>query len=211
MGDRLATIDIGRKLGAVPLLRRGELDPHVTQCGPSRGLPSHQVASWFINRRGPKIGAVPLFSGKGLGPNPAQCGLGRGLPPYQVASWSIQPFRHNRCGPRIGALRPFLGPGELGSHLAQCGLAEAYLHTKWHLDPFIRLATIYIGRKLGSGCSGPFLVWGARSSSNTLLLGPTPTSLQVASWSKQPFCDNRYGLKIGGWVPLGRGSCRVHM
>jgi len=32
MGDRFATIDMGRKLGAVPLLQVGELDPHVTQC-----------------------------------------------------------------------------------------------------------------------------------------------------------------------------------
>jgi len=44
MGDRLATIDMGRELGAVPLLG-GELGPHVTQCGLGRGLPSYQVAS----------------------------------------------------------------------------------------------------------------------------------------------------------------------
>jgi len=45
MGDRLATIDIhGRKLGAVPQLW-GKLDPHVTQCGLGRCLPSYQVAS----------------------------------------------------------------------------------------------------------------------------------------------------------------------
>jgi len=45
MGDRLATIDTGRKLGAgvVPLL--GELGPHLIQCGLGRGLPSYQVAS----------------------------------------------------------------------------------------------------------------------------------------------------------------------
>jgi len=43
MGDRVATIDMGRKLGAVlPLL--GELVPHVTQCGLGRGLPSYQMA-----------------------------------------------------------------------------------------------------------------------------------------------------------------------
>jgi len=28
--------------------------------------------------------------------------------------------------------------------------AEAYLHTKWHLSPFSRLATTDIGRKLGA-------------------------------------------------------------
>jgi len=30
-----------------------------------------------------------------------QCVLDRCLPPYQVASWSIQPFGHNRHGPKI--------------------------------------------------------------------------------------------------------------
>jgi len=44
MGDRLATIDISRKLGAMPLLA-GELGPHVTQCDLRRGLPSYQVES----------------------------------------------------------------------------------------------------------------------------------------------------------------------
>ena len=44
---------------------------------------------------------VPLFLGE-LGPHLTQCGLGRGLPPCQVASGSIQPFGHNRHGPKIG-------------------------------------------------------------------------------------------------------------
>jgi len=39
MGDRLATIDTGQKLGAVPLL--GELGPHLTQCGLGRGILIH--------------------------------------------------------------------------------------------------------------------------------------------------------------------------
>jgi len=36
-----------------------------------------------------------------------------------------------------------LGVGELGPHLTQCGRAEAYPHTKFHLDPSNRLATIH--------------------------------------------------------------------
>jgi len=45
MGDRLPTIDIGRKLGVVPLLfLGGELGPHLTQCGRGRGLPPCQVS-----------------------------------------------------------------------------------------------------------------------------------------------------------------------
>jgi len=33
--------------------------------------------------------------------------------------------------------------------------AEAYLRTKWHLDPCSRLVTIHVGRKVG-GCYAPF-------------------------------------------------------
>jgi len=54
--------------------------------------------------------------------------------------------------------------------------AEAYLHTKWHLSPFSRLATIDMGRKWGGG-SAPFFVTGAGSQSNTVLSGPRPTSV----------------------------------
>jgi len=46
MGDRLAIIDIGRKVGAaVPrFFLGGELGHHLTQCGLDRGLPPYQVA-----------------------------------------------------------------------------------------------------------------------------------------------------------------------
>ena len=58
----------------------------------------------------PKIGgAVPLFVGGGLGAHLTQCRLGKGLPPYHVASSSIQPFGHNRHGPKIGSFAPFVG------------------------------------------------------------------------------------------------------
>jgi len=40
--------------------------------------------------------------------------------------------------------------GELGPHLTQCGLGEAYLRTKWHLDPSSSLATTDNGRKLAA-------------------------------------------------------------
>jgi len=34
----------------------------------------------------------------------------------------MQPFGHNRHGPKIGGgLRPLFGEGELGPHLTQCG------------------------------------------------------------------------------------------
>jgi len=43
----------------------------------------------------------------------------------------MQPFGHNRHGPKIGAVHPFWG-GELGLYLTQSRLgrpAEVYLHT----------------------------------------------------------------------------------
>jgi len=49
MGDRLATIDMGRKWGGAAV--GGAVSPlghHITQCGLGRGLPLYQVASWSI-------------------------------------------------------------------------------------------------------------------------------------------------------------------
>ena len=50
--------------------------------------------------------AVPFLRGRG--PHLTQCGLGRGLLSCQVASSSIQPFGHDRHGPKIC---PFWGGG----------------------------------------------------------------------------------------------------
>jgi len=112
MGDRLDTIDTGRKLWAVPPLQGGgELGRHVTQCGLGRGLPSYQVEPWSTqrfghNRHRPKIGGCAPFWGE-LGPHLAQCGLGRGLPLYQAASWSMQLFGHSRHGAKNWGLCSF--------------------------------------------------------------------------------------------------------
>jgi len=101
MGDRLATIDMCRKLvGLCPLFGEGELGPYLTQCCLGRGLLSYQVASWSIelfcdNRYGLKIWGLCPFGGGGAmspsntmwpGPRPTAC---------QVSSWSVQPFGHN--------------------------------------------------------------------------------------------------------------------
>ena len=85
-----------------------------------------------------------------LGPHLTHCGVGWDLPVYQVASWPIQPFGHNtptlqtdhKPQTVFGADVPH-SMGELGLHLTQCLLAEAYLHTKSHLDPSNHLATIH--------------------------------------------------------------------
>ena len=50
MGDRLATIDIGRKWGTVPLsFGVGALGPHVTQCGLGRGLLAYLCTNWHLD------------------------------------------------------------------------------------------------------------------------------------------------------------------
>jgi len=42
------------------------------------------------------------------------------------------------------------GEGELVLHLTNVAWVEAYLSTKWHLDPSSRLGTMDMGRKLGA-------------------------------------------------------------
>jgi len=98
MSNRLATIGMGWKLGAVPFFR-GQLAPHLTQCRLHRGILPYQVASWSIqpfgyNRHGPKIGGCASL-GRGAKSHLTQCGQGRGQPQCQVSSWSIEPFGHN--------------------------------------------------------------------------------------------------------------------
>ena len=65
----------------------------------------------------------------------------------------------NRHGPKSGGgAAVLLFVGELGPHLTQCRMGEAYRRTKWHLDPSKPLATIHqryrqdrhsIGRSIG--------------------------------------------------------------
>jgi len=87
----LATIDMGRKLGAVPLLGEGGCwSPFKTTSPGSRptSVPSAILIHPAVlrhNRHGPKIGRAVPFLGK-LGPHLTQSRLGRDLPPYQVAS-----------------------------------------------------------------------------------------------------------------------------
>jgi len=57
-------------------------------------------------------------------------------------------------GQKQGAVMPpFVW--ELSPHLTRVARAEVYLHTKWHLDPSSRLATIH-GTKMGTAVP-PFL------------------------------------------------------
>ena len=99
----------GPKIGGLCPFRGGEAgSPSDTK---SPGLRPTSIPSGILmhpavcdNKNGPKIwgGLCPLFEGGELVLHLAQCGLGRGLLPYQAASSSIQPFGHNRHGPKIG-------------------------------------------------------------------------------------------------------------
>ena len=87
-----------------------------------------------------KNGGVPLFGGGEAGspsstmwPGPRPTAIPSG------ASWSMQPFGHNRHGPKIEGFVPFLGSGELGLHLAQYGLDRglpSYQVAFWSMQPF---------------------------------------------------------------------------
>ena len=103
------------------------------------------------NGHGPKRGggAVPLS--REMGPRLVQRGLSRCLLPYKAASSFIQPFGHNRHGPKIGWQWMCLFSGGSWVHIEHnVAWAKTYLHTKWHLDPSSRLATINMGRFLAN-------------------------------------------------------------
>jgi len=60
-------------------------------------------------------------------------------------SWHGWPFGHNRPGPKRADCAPFRsGAGSPSNTMAR---AEAYLRTKWHLNPCSRLSTTDMGRK----------------------------------------------------------------
>jgi len=89
MGDRLATINMGRKVGAVLLL--GELGPpsNTVSLGPRRtslrsGILIHP-AVWRQQTWAENGGTVPLW-GTGAGSHLTQCGQCRGLLPRHVLS-----------------------------------------------------------------------------------------------------------------------------
>jgi len=85
--------------------------------------------------------------------------------------------------------------------------AEAYLHTKWHLDACSRLATIEVGRKLGRGLCPLFGEGRVGSPSNTKSPGLRPSSIlsgiliHAAIWPQQIWAENWVGA-----VPLWGGG-----
>jgi len=114
----MATIDIGRKLGAVGRAPfKGELGLHLTQRRWDEAYlrtkchlePPSLLTTTDMGR---KLGALPPIQEGDPGPHLTQCRMGSGLPPYQVASGSIHSFGHNIYGPKIGGFAT-LGRGSL--------------------------------------------------------------------------------------------------
>jgi len=139
MGDRLATIDMGQKLGLCPFFLGVLHGPHVTQCGLVRGLPSYHANSYQVasiqpfghNKHGPKIGEGGCATWGGAGSASTSFTWPK--------NWGCAPFSWGRC---------------MVPMLHNVAWFEAYLRamlirTKWH--PYSRLATTNMGRKLGRG------------------------------------------------------------
>jgi len=92
-----------------------------------RALPSRQYGLWVkCGPTGMQVRAVSRklwglqcpFAWGGAGSPFNAMPPGLRLPPYQVVSWSIQPFGHNRHGPKSGEAY-FQSPKILGRHSPQ--------------------------------------------------------------------------------------------
>jgi len=130
--------------------------------------------------------AVPLSVGE-LGPT---CRLGRGLPPYQVVEWSIQPFRHNRHGPKsVGLLCPF-----------PWGRTRSPSNTMW---PGPRPTSV-LSRILVYPALWRQQIWAKKRR----VLCPFPWG----SWVSSPLATTAdMGQKAEGAVPLSVGELGPHL
>jgi len=150
--SRLATIDIGRKVGGTVHPFKRELDPHLTHSRLGRRLSPYQVPSgiliysdvwsqqtwaenWGCTPLGwvgsmghePKIGELLCpFLGGCMGPHVTQCGLGRGLP---RTKWHLDQRSHFAAihGPKLGAVSHFVAERDSHPHLTQCRLSRGLL------------------------------------------------------------------------------------
>jgi len=152
--SRLATIDVGQKLGGV-------------------GVPFFWGSSWNTKSPEPRPTSIP----SGILVHPAVCpqrtmaenwraqlkGRGSwvsaGSRPPSLRLSSV-PFLPSLCAPpspplpsvpRLVRLHLPLGEGKLGPHPTQCRVGRClYFRTKRHLDQCSRLAAIDVGQKLGA-------------------------------------------------------------
>ena len=136
--SRMTAIDMDQKLGwGCALFSRGrEVGPSRTQSRLAEAYlrtkwhlsPSSSVATTDICRKLYGWGVLCRFRGGGAG-SPSNTMSPRLRPTSVPSGILIQPFGHNRHGPKIGGSAPFLGGGavpffggELGPHLTESGL-----------------------------------------------------------------------------------------
>jgi len=143
------------------------------------------------------------IGGKGeLGPHLTQCRLGLGLPPYQVVSRYIQPFGHNRHGPKMGDV-PFCGVGaESRSNTTSTGPRPTSVSSGIliHLAVWTQQTwAAKLGALFGEGEAG--------SPSNTKSPAPRPTSIPSGILIHEAIWPQQIWAKNWGAVPLwGRGA-----
>jgi len=179
------------------------------------GLPLYQVASSSIqpfghNRHGRKVGGLlcSFLGGAGssitMSPGPRPTSV-PGCTLIDPAIWPQHIWAKN-CG-----AQPSFWEGELGPHLAQCGLDRGPLPCQCHLDLTRRLATIDMGRKLGA--PPPF--WGGgwvpMIPYNTKSPGPRPTSIPSGILIHPAIWPQQIWAKIGGCALLREGELGPHL
>jgi len=92
--------------------------------------PSIHLATMDIGRK--LGGCAPLVE---LGLHLTQCHVGQGLPPRQIPSRSIQPFRHNKHGPKIGGFTPFWEGAGSASNTKSPGLRPTSIPSGMLMHP----------------------------------------------------------------------------
>jgi len=157
--------------------------------------PSSHLATIYMAR---KLGALLFpFLGEGTG-SPSNT-MWPGPRPTSVLSGILMhptvwpQYTGRKLGGVLMCPPPF-GGGEVGPQ-HNVAWAEAYLRTKWHLDPTTRLATTDMGQNWRL-C--PLLGRTAGSSSKTMWPSPRPTSMpSFISIHPTPVGDNTPTLQTG--------------
>jgi len=147
------------------------------------------------------------FRGR-LGPHPTQSRLGRGLSPCQVPSWSIQPFGHNKHGPKIwGGSARLLGEGEAGSPSNTKSPGPKPSSKPSGILIHAAIWPQQIWAENGGLC--PFGGGGAGSPPNTMWPGPRPTcmpsftSIRPTVWPQYTNVSDRTGQDRTGQTDNG--------
>ena len=202
---------MGRKLGTVPLLGGGAGSPcNTMRPGPRptfvpSGILIHSAV--WAQQKWAEIwrGAVPLGGEAGSASNRMLPGPRSSIVPSGIlihpAIWPQQTWAET------WRLCPLFGEGSWVPIWHNVAWAEAYVYTKWHLDPSSPLGTLDMGQKFGVNVF-PRLGRGAGSPFNTTSLGSRITFLPSGILIHLSTTD--MGRKLGAmhlcgrltWVPI---------